>query len=34
MKKIMHWMFAAILICGAAAFTACTNEDNPCYPYG
>lgn len=32
MKKIMHWMFAAILICGAAAFTACTNEDNPVTP--
>jgi len=31
-KKIMHWMFAAILICGTAAFTACTNEDNPVTP--
>jgi ABC-type sugar transport system substrate-binding protein len=27
--KIINWMFAAILICGTAAFTACTNEDNP-----
>ena len=30
MKKIMNWMLAAILICGASVFTACTsNEDNP-----
>ena len=31
MKKIMHWMLAAILICGASVFTACTsdNSDNP-----
>ena len=29
MKKIMNWMLAAILICGASVFTACTsNEDN------
>ena len=26
----MNWMLAAILICGASVFTACTsNEDNP-----
>ena len=30
MKKIMNWMLAAILICGASVFTACTsNENNP-----
>ena len=30
MKKIMNWMLAAILICGASVFTACTsNESNP-----
>ena len=29
-KKFMHWMFAAILICGTSVFTACNNsEDNP-----
>jgi hypothetical protein len=26
------WMLAAILICGATLFTACTNEDNPATP--
>ena len=26
---MMNWMFAAILICGATVFTACTNDDNP-----
>ena len=30
MKKIMNWMLAAILICGASVFTACSsNDDNP-----
>ena len=30
MKKMMHWMLAAILICGTSVFTACSNtEDNP-----
>ena len=29
-KKFMHWMLAAILICGTSVFTACNNsEDNP-----
>ena len=32
MNKIMQWMIAAILICGAATFTSCTNEDNPADP--
>ena len=32
MNKIMQWMIAAILICGAATFTSCTNEDNPVNP--
>ena len=32
MRKIHHWMFAAILICGVTTFTACTNEDNPVNP--
>ncbi len=31
MKKIMNWVLAATLFCGASVFTACTNEtsDNP-----
>ena len=30
MKKMMNWMLAAILICGANVFSSCTNnEDNP-----
>ena len=30
MKKIMNWMLAAIFICGASVFTACSeSEDNP-----
>ena len=29
MKRFMQWVFAAILICGATVFTACSNDDNP-----
>ena len=30
MKKIMNWMFAATLICGASVLTSCSdNDDNP-----
>ena len=30
MKKMMHWVMAAILICGASMFTSCTEgSDNP-----
>ena len=30
MKKIMSWMLAAFCICGASAFTSCSNnDDNP-----
>ena len=29
MKKLMQWMMAAILICGANVFTACGNADDP-----
>ena len=31
MKKLMQWMLAAILVCGASVFTSCTsdNDDNP-----
>ena len=32
MKKMMNWVLAATLICGATVFTACTNEDNPATP--
>ena len=32
MKKMMHWMLAATLICGATLFASCTNEDNPVKP--
>ena len=28
MQKIIQWMMAAILICGASVFTACSNDDN------
>jgi len=30
MRKIFHWMMAAILtICGASVLTSCSNDDNP-----
>ena len=29
MKKFLHWVLAAILICGSTVFTACSMEDNP-----
>ena len=30
MKRMMNWMMAAILICGASVFTSCSsNDDNP-----
>ena len=30
MKKIINWMLAAFFICGASAFTSCSNnDDNP-----
>ena len=33
MKKMIHWMLAAILICGASIFTSCSsNEDNSVVP--
>ena len=32
MKKLLNLVLAAILICGATLFTACTNEDNPATP--
>jgi len=39
MKKILNWVLAAtrplvltMVLCGATAFTACTNEDNPVTP--
>jgi hypothetical protein len=33
MNKMMKWMMAAILICGASVFTACSsNDDNPTTP--
>ena len=28
MKKLFQWMFAAILICGATVFTACSSDDD------
>ncbi len=31
-KRLFQWVMAAILICGAATFTSCTNEDNPVNP--
>ena len=32
MKKIMNWMLATILTCGASVFTSCSNSDNPVTP--
>ena len=33
MKKILNWVLAAILICGASVFTACSsNDDNAATP--
>ena len=32
MNKLMQWMMAAILICGATVFTSCSNEDNSVNP--
>ena len=29
MKRLMQWMMAAILTCGASVFTACSNDDDP-----
>ena len=29
MKRLMLWVMAAILICGATVFTACGNDDKP-----
>jgi hypothetical protein len=32
MKKIMNWMLATILICGASVFTSCSQADEPVTP--
>ena len=32
MKKIMNWVIAAIITCGASVFTSCTVSDNPAQP--
>ena len=32
MKKIMNWMLAAILVCGATVFTSCSKADDPVTP--
>ena len=29
MKRMIQWVLAATIICGATAFTSCTNDDNP-----
>ena len=29
MNKILNWVFAATLVCGASVFTSCSNDDNP-----
>lgn len=29
MKKLLNWVFAATLICGASVFTSCSKNDNP-----
>ena len=32
MKKLMNWMLAAILVCGATVFTSCSKADDPVTP--
>ena len=32
MKRLMQWVIAAALICGASVFTSCTKQDNPVNP--
>ena len=32
MKKLMNWVLAAIITCGASVFTSCTVSDNPAQP--
>ena len=32
MKKVMNWMLAAILVCGATVLTSCSNDDDPVTP--
>ena len=32
MRKIMNWVLAAIITCGASVFTSCTVSDNPAQP--
>ena len=32
MKKLMNWMLATILVCGASVFTSCSNSDDPVTP--
>ena len=32
MKKLMNWMLATILICGASVFTSCSQADEPVTP--
>ena len=32
MRKIMNWVIAAIITCGASVFTSCTVSDNPASP--
>ncbi|MBO7539884.1 MAG: hypothetical protein J6T44_11435 [Prevotella sp.] len=34
MKKIIQWMMAAILICGASMLTSCSIDDEPVEPIG
>ena len=29
MRKFLHWMLSAILICGTSVFASCNNDDNP-----
>ena len=31
-KKLLYFVIAAALICGASVFTSCTNDDNPVTP--
>ena len=28
MKKIMHWVLAATLVCGASVFTSCSSDNS------
>ncbi len=34
MKRLINWMLAAILLCGASVFTACSSDEDDLTPQG